>query len=130
MLRFHWAKTRPASVESEPVETRPLETETPSGFAPSSMPMQTDEVREISREVNELLITLLRRYECRVLHVDFRRRLSTKQYRAYITVGSRIGLDTLYATEDFLRTKINDAKQIEIAGFYWKYRPAVSEERS
>lgn len=127
MFKMPWANTRPAPLDE--ATTVMGGTDTPSGFAPSSLPMQTDEVREISGEVGVLITGLLKRYKCSVLHVDFRRRLSSKQYRAYITVGSRIGLDALYEIEEYLREKINDAQNIEIAGFYWKYRP-MAEERT
>lgn len=120
----HWGQTVPQKVEAE--RNPDFDPSLSGDFAPSSLPALTDEVKELNSKINTIIRDFLKMNECEVLTVDLRRRLSTREFRAYITVASSIGLDNLHSIETVLRPRILHAQRIEISSFYWRYRAQPS----
>lgn len=116
----HWGQTVAPKVEAE--RNPDFDPSVSGDFAPSSLPALTDEVKELNSKINTIIRDFLRMNECVMLAVDLRRRLSTREFRAYITVASSIGLDKLHSIETVLRHRILLAQRIEISSFYWRYR--------
>jgi hypothetical protein len=102
---------------------------TPPDFAtstrPSLFPQETDEVRELNRTMKKSIDDVLRQFGHEPQEIEIRRRISTKEYRAYISLKSDATLASLEVVEDIVRSAIHDSMRIEISDLHWRrYRPS------
>ena len=89
----------------------------------SGLPPQADEVLELATSVRTTLSDMLMNQKLLVGAVEMRRRLSTREFRAYITLRSTVDIEHLANLEHLLRAEVNRVHRIEIANMFWCYQP-------
>jgi hypothetical protein len=113
----------PTNVQRLPYKQTDLSLELTRDTVPLHLlPGDTDEVlaagfRQAQSDIKRILSTC----GCQVAKVEIRRRLSKREYRAYISISTSIEIDRLYSMEPLVRNNIQQAHQIEIADFYWTF---------
>lgn len=83
----------------------------------------TDEVLAFYKLANSAIEDVLTRCRCEVEKVEIRRRLSSNEFRAYVTIRTSLKMDELYDLEMLLREKARVAAEISIDHFFWQYQP-------
>lgn len=91
-------------------------------IAGSCLPNQADEVLEVAKDIRQTLDGLLRKQKLQVRDIELRRRLSTREFRAYITLSTPMDIEHLANIEHLLRAEVNRSNCIEIANIFWTYK--------
>lgn len=93
-----------------------------AGLGGTCLPELADEVLELAKDIRGTLTGMLKKQNLLVGEIELRRRLSTREFRAYITLKSHMDIEHLGNIEHLLRAEVNRSHRIEIANIFWRYR--------
>lgn len=94
---------------------------TPASSIPSSLlPADADEIRELNSVMRDAIREVLSHFELEPCEIEIRRRISTRQFRAYISLKTDATLTKLESVESIIRKAIHKALKIEISDVHWR----------
>lgn len=112
---------------SEPPSTSPslFEVATRENITGTCLPAKADEVMEIANDIKSTIRLMLFKQGIRSSSIEVRQRLSTKEYRVYISAQSCMDLEHLGNIERVLIAEVQRSHACEVTGVYWRFRPTV-----